>query len=190
MRKMRWLSTVSQFAKRNVSFNQGCRTWLRQNELQNKSPLVMPLLGTFYEHTVATVLHHDLNVVDLVLSGGAGDRGVDMYGVWSRPDAPALNVIVQCRTKAKRMPGKDFLELAGVWLAHNDPNTLAIMASNKNLTRQGLAEMYGLNVPILFVKVAMPEMIDPLLSQYDPDNYAVPAIEGMLYNTKAEEMLG
>lgn len=112
-----------------------------------------------------------------------------MYGVWPRPDEPSLNVIVQCRTKAKRMPGKDFLELAGVWVAHNDPNTVAIMASNKNLTRQALAELYGLKVPILFVKLAMPEMLDSLLSQYDPENYAVPIIEGMLYNVTAEEMI-
>lgn len=190
MSRIQRMSMASIAAKRAVSLSPACRLWLRHVELQGKSPLVMPFLGTFYEHTVASVLQHDLNVSDIVISGGAGDRGVDMYGVWPRPDGPSLNVIVQCRSKNKRMPGKDFLELAGTWVAYNDPNTLAVMASNKNLTRQGLAEMYGLKIPILFVKLSFPELVDPLLSPCDPENYNVPKIEGLLYNTSAEQILG
>ena len=96
--------------------------------------------GSKYEEAVVSLLR--ALAMDVRVSGGRGDRGVDAFGWWARP-VQRIHVLVQCKalTNTKCGPGAvQAFEDVVVHEATVRPSTVGIIASQSGFVCRGLKQ--------------------------------------------------
>ncbi|KAJ3182965.1 hypothetical protein HDU87_007387 [Geranomyces variabilis] len=113
--------------------------------------------GTAFELlTLRMLRRHGLSLRRV---GGADDRGVDLRGQWdfcstTRPMAPSLPAIVQCKDYETARAGPALIrELEGT-AARESPGTVAVFACSAGFSQAAVAAAFASLTPIALVVVA------------------------------------
>jgi hypothetical protein len=104
-------------ALKPTSLHHDLPTFLAHAHRVGLSPTSTTYIGTRYEYTVARTLRRF--GFDLKRTGGRGDAGIDLLGVWHLPPALApqpLRVLVQCKALKAKLGPNLIRELEGAFV--------------------------------------------------------------------------
>ena len=115
--------------------------------------------------------------MDLVHTGGAGDKGIDLLGWWRLPKSPQrqrppletanFRVIVQCKAESKKLGPRHLRELEGSMhriaqssSAETSP-PLGVFASSSPFTSKTVQQALTSPMRLLLIQLAQPRQEDP-----------------------------
>ena len=114
-------------------------------------------IGTYYEYLCASALRR--LSFNLSRSGGANDRGIDLYGTWQVPCLQyPLRVLVQCKARKEARIGPDAVrELEGAVAGAPDgwrlPSTIGVLCGKQPATNGVREAVKKSGTPILWIMV-------------------------------------
>ncbi|RUS34813.1 hypothetical protein BC938DRAFT_478365 [Jimgerdemannia flammicorona] len=122
----------------------------------HKNPTSTVFKGTSFELEAKEVL--EKYGMRLHHSGGRGDKGVDLRGIWqleADQNSPPY-IIAQCKNVNKKCQPEHIRSLIGTVVAESrtEPTIGIFVTSNKNFTKEVVADFKSCHLPLMLVKIA------------------------------------